>query len=94
MTIALTAALILQTSLIVWLLDRKDKRCLQVTALYREEIGALLQRIQAPEQAVYEHATRDLDDDPSGLPLSDEQLAEQEERERVVSFIERFETAS
>jgi hypothetical protein len=41
--------------------------------------SGLLQRIQAPESATYEHAVQQLPPDPEPYPMSDEQLAEAEE---------------
>ena len=85
--IALIAALIAVNVAYLVLLDRKDARD-------REERQTLLQRIQAPEAAVYEHATQGLPDDPSPYPLSDDELAEQEERARVIAFIEQHENGA
>lgn len=85
MTIALTAALILAIAGFLVLLDRKDTRD-------RAERQVLLQRIQAPEAAVYEHATQHQPADSDPFPMSDEQLAEQEERARALEFIERYES--
>jgi hypothetical protein len=74
LTIVLAAALILSVAGFLVILDRRDQRD-------RDERQMLLQRIQAPEQAVYEHATRA--PDPSPFPQSDEQLAEQEARQAL-----------
>jgi hypothetical protein len=84
MTIALTAALILAVAGFLVLLDRRDVRD-------RAERQILLQRIQAPDAAVYEHAAAQQAPDPEPFPMSDEQLAEEEERRRVIQFIERHE---
>lgn len=84
MTTALLAALVAVNIAYLVLLDRRDTRD-------RSERAVLLQRIQAPEAAVYEHAAPMLPPDPEGLPMTDEQLAEQEERARVLSFLERHE---
>lgn len=91
MTYALIAALIAQTALIAWLLNRFDARSHLERDAERDERQALLQRIQAPEAAVYEHATRGAPEDQGAYPMSDEQLAEQQERDRVLAFIERHE---
>ena len=87
MIIALLSALVAVNIAYLVLMDRKDARD-------REERQTLLQRIQAPEAAVYEHATRDLPDDSSPYPLTDEELAEQEERARVLQFIEQHENGA
>lgn len=84
MLIVLLIALVAVNVAYLVLLDRRDTRDVA-------ERAVLLQRIQAPEAAVYEHATRDLPADPEPFPMSDEQLAEQEERARVLEFIERHE---
>jgi hypothetical protein len=84
MTIALLTCLVAVNVAYLVLLDRKDARD-------RDERQVLLQRIQAPESATYEHAVQQLPPDPSGMPPSDEQLAELEERERVLNFIQRHE---
>lgn len=84
MIIALLTALVAVNVAYLVLLDRRDTRD-------RSERATLLQRIQAPEAAVYEHAAPMLPPDPEGIPMNDEQLAEMEERARVLSFIERHE---
>lgn len=91
MTYALAAALILAIAGFLVLLDRNASRAKLERDHERSERQVLLQRIQAPDAAVYEHATRDLPADPESFPMSDEQLAEQEERARVLEFIERHE---
>lgn len=94
MTIALTAALILTVAGFLTLLDRKDARSKAERDADRDERQILLQRIQAPQSAVVEHSMRDVSEDGSGLPHTDEELAEQEERARVLSFIERVENGT
>lgn len=49
MLVAFLAALVVVNVMYVWLLDRKDTR-------YDAQVQRLCQRIQAPEQAVLEHA--------------------------------------
>lgn len=85
MTVALAVCLILAVAGFLVLLDRKDQRD-------REERQVLLQRIQAPDAAVYEHATQGLPEDREPFPMSDEQIAEDEERRRALQFIERYES--
>ena len=94
MTIALLAALVAVNIAYLVLMDRNDVRAQTERDANREERQTLLQRIQAPEAAVYEHATRDLPDDSSPYPLTDEELAEQEERARVLQFIEQHENGA
>ena len=94
MTVAFLAALAAVTIAYLILLDRKDARGKQERDADREERQTLLQRIQAPEAAVYERATRDLPQDPDPFPLTDEELAEQEERARVIAFIEQHENGA
>lgn len=65
-------------------LDRRDQR-------ERVERAHLLQRIQAPEAAVYQHATQHAPEDQGAYPATDEEIAEQQERDRVLAFIERHE---
>jgi hypothetical protein len=91
MTIALLAAFVAVNIAYLVLLDRKDTRCRLERDSDRDERQVLLQRIQAPEAATYEHAAQRLPADPSPYPASDEQLAEEEERNRVLAFIERHE---
>lgn len=91
MTLALIAALILAITGFLVLLDRKDARAKLERDADRQERQVLLQRIQAPEAAVYEHAIQNQPEDRDPFPMSDEQLAEQEERNRVIQFIERHE---
>lgn len=54
----------------------------ETLAQHRAEIADLLQRIQAPEVAVYQH---DPAPDPTGqtFPLDDEALAKQQDQERA-----------
>lgn len=71
-----------------WLLDRQDKRHQQQLTSARAQLDRLCQRIQAPQAAVHEHATRHtqptdtpvipLDDDDAywDAPPSKEQLAD------------------
>jgi hypothetical protein len=94
MTIALTAALILTVTGFLVLLDRRDARAKLERDSDRQERQVLLQRIQAPAAAVYEHSASQLPDDSSPYPLTDEELAEQEERARVLQFIERHENGA
>jgi hypothetical protein len=94
MTIALTAALVLTITGFLALLDRKDARAKAERDADREERQVLLQRIQAPEAAIVDHSMRNVPDDPDPFPMSDEQLAEQEERARVLQFIERHENGN
>lgn len=91
MTIALTAALVLTVSGFLVLLDRRDARGKLERDADRAERQVLLQRIQAPESATYEHAAQQLVPDLEPFPMSDEQIAEEEERRRVLEFIERHE---
>lgn len=74
-TIALLTGLILVNAGFLVLLDRRDSRD-------RDERSVLLQRIQAPEQAVYEHAVTE-HAEGSGLPMSDEQVAQMQEVEML-----------
>lgn len=56
-----------------------------------DEIATLLQRIQAPEQAVIQHQVETAGPGEAILPLSDEEAAEREQQLRDV--IERIEAA-
>lgn len=71
MTFALTASLILTLGGFLVLLDRRDAR-------ERDERAQLLQRIQAPQAAVYEHHEKvtHADEPVSPLPMTDEEMAE------------------
>lgn len=78
-------------------LDRRDARAQLERAADREERQALLQRIQAPSEAVFEHATREappvalappaFDDDEeywqARSGMTKEQLAEALAREEI-----------
>jgi hypothetical protein len=90
-TVALIAALIVTVAGFLVLLDRRDARLTEERDRDREERQVLLQRIQAPESATYEHAVQQMPPDPEPYPMSDEQLAEAEERRRVLQFIDRHE---
>lgn len=91
MIIALLAALVASIAVFAVILDRALERGKRERDADREERQVLLQRIQAPEAAVYEHATLPAQPDPDGSPMTDEQMAEREERTRVLAFIERHE---
>lgn len=91
--LALIAALILTVAGCLVLTDRKDARQATERDREREERQILLQRIQAPDAAIVDHSMRLVPDDPDPFPMSDEQVAEQEERARVLQFIERHETS-
>lgn len=59
---------------------------------HRAEIQGLLQRIQAPHVAVAEHhAATSLPAESDGLPMTDEQVAELQERERIIKWMEAVE---
>jgi signal transduction histidine kinase len=57
---------------------------------HREDVANLCQRIQAPEAAVIEHQQHNVPDLPS-MPLTDEQIAEQQELASVIERMERIE---
>lgn len=76
MTLSLLAALVAVNVAYLLLLDRKDKRD-------RDERQVLLQRIQAPEAAVYEHATRNSDEPEDGMPMTDQMVADDEARQAL-----------
>lgn len=61
----------------------------------RDEIQMLLQRIQAPQQAVIDHAVRQTIPDPDGRPRTEEESARaSDERvalQQVVEEVERIE---
>lgn len=92
MTVLMAVALIASIAGFLALLDRNAARAKAEREAERAERQVLLQRIQAPEAAVYEHATQHQPSDSEPFPMSDEQIAEQEERARVLEFIERHET--
>jgi type II secretory pathway pseudopilin PulG len=56
----------------------------------RAQVDRLLQRIQAPQQAVMEHAAREYGPAPDGRPLSEEEAAVQSD-DRVLATIADFE---
>lgn len=89
MTITLTAALILTLAGFLILLDRRDTRD-------REERAVLLQRIQAPQAAVYEHhaAITPPEEPMSPLPMSDHEMAAMQSAENgseLAAIIARME---
>lgn len=55
-----------------------------------DEIGMLLQRIQAPQMAVMQHQVEQAGPDEN-YPLSDEEAAKETERQRAIEVIERME---
>jgi hypothetical protein len=64
---------------------------LDMAGAHRREVQTLLQRIQAPEHAVVEHAQAHIQDEQP-YPLSDEQSVEaQRERELALERMEQFE---
>lgn len=86
MTLVLIAALVAVSIAHICLLDRKDKR-------ERTERAELLQRIQAPRAAVAEHhaVTAPPQPESDGLPMSDQQIADLQERDRIISWMEAVE---
>ncbi len=98
MTIGLLALTILAFCV---LLDRQDKRAHADRVLrdqrnddertaHRLEVLGLLQRIQAPELAVVEHQQANVQEAGS-MPLTDAQIAEQQEMAAALQRIEAFE---
>jgi hypothetical protein len=85
-TVVLIIALVAINVGYLILLDRRDKR-------ERAEREGLLQRIQAPAAAVAAHHVAQVGAvvDGDGLPMTDEEIAEQQEAARVVSLIENVE---
>lgn len=83
--VVLLVALAFVNFAFLWHLERKDRR-------FDDSISRLLQRIQAPGQAVYENTV--VPADGASLPLSDEQLIELQEREAAVRRIEEMEMAA
>lgn len=75
LTALLLAALIAVNVAYLWLLDRRDSRD-------RAERASWLQRIQAPQAAVYEHHAAVTPPEPAAtpFPMSDEELADLEAR--------------
>jgi hypothetical protein len=57
---------------------------------YREDVAQLCQRIQAPELAVVEHQQGRVRE-PDSHPLTDEQIAEQQEAAELIARMERVE---
>ena len=82
MTYALLATIIFQA--VAWLvyLDRSSRE-------HARLVADLCQRLQAPEVAVAQHAHFE---DGEEFPMADEDLAEQEERARVLAFITKHES--
>lgn len=106
MTLALITTIVLVTIGFLVLLDRKDARASQERdrvidrltteqAAHRKEIAALLQRIQAPELAVAQHAATQAEDIPAGAPpVRDEEFwAEHEEHREYLAKLEQLENA-
>lgn len=73
--------------------DRKDKRVHDDRERERAERADLLQRIQAPQAAVIAHhqATVPAAADGDGMPMSDEEIAEMQQRAEAISRIEAVE---
>lgn len=91
MLVMLIVALLLTVAGHLWLSDRRDTRD-------RTERASWLQRIQAPQAAVYEHHAAVTSPEPaaSPLPLSDEEMAEMQapgSHESVAAIIARMEAA-
>lgn len=57
---------------------------------HREDVARLCQRIQAPELAVIEHQSQG-PKEPDSMPLTDEQLARQQEEAEFIARVERME---
>lgn len=92
MLFALLAALVAVNIAYLVLLDRNANRRTLELAAERDERAVLLQRIQAPDAAVVEHAQQRAHPDENPYPLTDEESAEaQEERARFIREIERME---
>ena len=66
----------------VWLQDRTAQRMAQERKDWQQERAGLLQRIQAPERAVIEHATRDARDQPAVNAFDHQDYWEAKEEEQ------------
>jgi hypothetical protein len=62
----------------------------RLLSAHREDVQALCQRIQAPEIAVLEHQQANATE-PDSMPLTDEQLAAQQEQAAFIQRLEQFE---
>jgi hypothetical protein len=81
---------------VVWLLLRhlrgRDAALERDRDARRDEIQTLLQRIQAPQQAVLEHAVRHAGPPPDGSPRSERESAEaSDEQLRARLMVEEIE---
>lgn len=79
MLIASLATNIIMVVAFVWLLNQHGKRAAASEVLAHGERATLMQRVQAPHAAVAEHHVRATEPVPpagSGLPMSDEEMAE------------------
>ena len=79
---ALLIALVASIVAFAWLLDRALERAKRERDADREERQTLLQRIQAPQAAVHEHHAQVVPLEPvaSALPMTDEEIAELQNR--------------
>lgn len=87
MLYALLVALVAINAGYLIYLDRRDRR-------ERAERAELLQRIQAPHVAVAEHhadAAPMADPAEEPFPMSDEAIAAREDRDKLISWMERVE---
>jgi hypothetical protein len=93
LTIALLAAFLAYALLTAWVSDRKDQRVYDELGRLRDERQGLIQRIQAPEMAVMEHAQRHApEQDPNPYPLSEaETAAGQGVTQALIAQIQRME---
>lgn len=69
------------------LLERSERE----REAHRHEVAQLLQRIQAPQMAAIEHAQAQVTSDNDGLPPTDEQLAEEQQRAAALRQIDEIE---
>jgi hypothetical protein len=61
----------------------------RLLAAHRDQVGVLCQRIQAPLAAVAEHhAAVSPEEKPNPLPMTDAEMAEAGERERLIKWME------
>lgn len=63
---------------------------MRVFEAHREDVSVLCQRIQAPELAVVEHQQGRVRE-PDSHPLTDEQIAQEQEAAELIARMERIE---
>lgn len=91
MTVALCVQTIAFTALLAWLLRSQAQTLRDTHAAHAEQLQGLLQRVQAPAEAVHEHALKITGPVEQIQPLTDAESAVAQDANLALEMIANYE---